>query len=152
MNSNKPCCVSSWQGLKDIRRGQLQEQTPHLLLPIGEQKRLVYTKGTLFYSIPGRKTLMRTDMNLSSWFSWGQDGVGGGVFFFPQVLFLDVVQMAAGLQRMAEELMMCLRINCSMYPKCEHHMLYFRTWLLHKYNMCYACRLKWVCACCFSEQ
>lgn len=70
MNSNKAHSISSgatWQGLKDIRQGQLQEQTPpHLLLPVGEQERLVYTKATLFYSMVGCKTLMRTDMNLSS--------------------------------------------------------------------------------------
>lgn len=27
--------------------------------------------------------------------------------------------------------MMCLRINCSIYPKCEHCMLRYRTWPLH---------------------
>lgn len=69
----------------------------------------MYTKRTLFYARVGCKTLMRTDMNLSSRFSSGQ-----GFFFFPQVLFLDVVQTAAGLHRMAEELMMCLRINGSV--------------------------------------
>lgn len=69
MNSNKAHSISSgatWQGLKDIRQGQLQEQTPPHLLPVGEQERLVYTKATLFYSMVGCKTLMRTDMNLSS--------------------------------------------------------------------------------------
>lgn len=136
-----------WHGRvwKISGRGNLRSKPPQLL-PIGKQERLVYTKGTLFYSMVGCKTLMRTDMNLSSWFSWGQGGAGsGGVFlFFPLVLFLDVVQMAAGLHWMAEELMMCLRINCSIYPKCEHCMLRYRTWPLQKYDMCYSCLLKWI--------
>lgn len=71
MNSNKAHSISgaTWQGLKDIRQGQLQEgyplPAPHLL-SVGVQERLVYTKTALFYSMVGCKTLMRTDMNLSS--------------------------------------------------------------------------------------
>lgn len=83
MNSNKPHSISSsvtWQGLKDIRQEQHQEQTPHLL-PVGKEERVVYTKGTLFYSMVRCKTLTRTDMNLSSWFSWGAGLEEGGAVF-----------------------------------------------------------------------
>lgn len=132
------------QGLWDIGQRQLQEQSPPTILSIGKQKKLVYIKGTLFYSAQGCKTLMKTDMNLSSWFSWGLvlwRDVYVCLFGRGVLLFLDVFQMAPWLRWIAEELMMCLRINCGICPECKNCMLHYRTWPLRKYSICYSCQL-----------
>lgn len=66
-----------WHGRVWKTSGRASSKLLHThLLPVGEHERLVYTKATLFDSMVGCKTLMRTDMNLSSWFSWGQGWVG----------------------------------------------------------------------------